>query len=245
MMRIAVISDVHGNIEALEAVLADIATRGVDLIVNLGDVLSGPLFPVECADRLMPLDLPTIRGNHERQLLTLEHGDMGLSDQYTASCLAPNHLTWIAGLPESLRPFDDVILVHGTPHSDVAYFLESVDAKGWRPASMEEVTLRAVAASANLTLCGHSHLQRSVSLADGRLIVNPGSVGLPAYEAGRPYPHKMQSGSPHARYAIVEKTNHRWAAEMMAIDYDWESMAAVAEKQGRPDWAQALRTGYV
>ena len=244
-MKIAVISDVHGNIGALEAVLADIATRRVDLIVNLGDVVSGPLFPAECADRLMPLGLPTIRGNHERQLLTMKPGDMGLSDQYAASCLAPDHLQWIAGLPETLQPFEDVLLVHGAPHSDLAYFLESVDENGLRAASMQEVRARAGAVVANLILCGHSHLQRMVSLDDGRLIVNPGSVGLPAYEAGRPYPHKMQSGSPHARYAIVEKKNHQWAAEMMAVDYDWESMATIAENRGRPDWAQALRTGYV
>src|SRR6516225_7361913 len=141
-MKIAVISDVHGNIGALETVLADIAARRVDLIVNLGDVVSGPLFPAECADRLMPLHLPTIRGNHERQLLTLKPGDMGLSDQYTASCLAPNHLQWIAGLPESLQPWEDVLLVHGTPQSDVAYFLESVDENGLRPASIEEVRSR-------------------------------------------------------------------------------------------------------
>jgi predicted phosphodiesterase len=193
----------------------------------------------------MPLNLPTIRGNHERQLLTLKPGDMGLSDQYTASCLAPNHLQWIAGLPESLRPLEDVLLVHGTPQSDVAYFLESVDEKGLRPASMAEVRSRSEQTIAGLVLCGHSHLQRSVALDGGALIVNPGSVGLPAYEAGRPYPHKMQSGSPHARYAIVEKKNHRWAPELVAIDYDWESMATIAEKRGRVDWAQALRSGYV
>jgi putative phosphoesterase len=244
-MKIAVISDVHGNIGALEAVLADVATRRVDFIANLGDVVSGPLFPAECADRLMPLDLPTIRGNHERQLLTMKPGEMGLSDQYAASCLAPNHLQWIARLPESLHPLEDVLLVHGAPDSDLAYFLETVDQNGLRAASIEEVRMRAGAASANLILCGHTHLQRMVSLEDGRLIVNPGSVGLPAYEAGGPYPHKMQSGSPHARYAIIEKKNHRWAAEMMAVDYDWDSMATIAEKRGRQDWAQALRSGYV
>ena len=244
-MKIAVISDVHGNIGALEAVLTDIAARRVDLIVNLGDVVSGPLFPAECADRLMPLELPTIRGNHERQLLTMKPRDMGLSDQYAASCLAPNHLQWIARLPESLQPLEDVLLVHGAPHSDLAYFLESVDENGLRAASVEEVRARAEAIVASLILCGHTHLQRVVGLEDGRLIVNPGSVGLPAYEAGRPYPHKMQSGSPNARYAMVEKKNHRWAAEMMAIEYDWQRMATIAEKRGRQDWAQALRSGYV
>ena len=69
-MTIAILSDIHGNIAALDAVLADIAARGVTRIVNLGDILSGPLFPGETADRLMAMNLPTIAGNHERQLLT-------------------------------------------------------------------------------------------------------------------------------------------------------------------------------
>ena len=90
-MRIAVISDIHGNLAALEAVLADIETRGADLVVNLGDALSGPLLPAECADRLIPLELPTIRGNHERQLLTQGAEVMGLSDRYTISCLGLDH----------------------------------------------------------------------------------------------------------------------------------------------------------
>ena len=149
-MKIAAISDVHGNIEALEAVLEDITHRGVDVIVNLGDVLSGPLFPVECAERLIPLGLPTIRGNHERQLLTLTSEDMGMSDRYTASRLGPKHHKWIAALPESLWLLGDVLLVHGTPNSDLEYFLESVDENGLRPASIEEVRSRAGSVSANL-----------------------------------------------------------------------------------------------
>jgi predicted phosphodiesterase len=244
-MRIAAISDVHGNIEALEAVLEDITHRGVDVIVNLGDVLSGSLFPLECVERLIPLGLPTIRGNHERQLVTLTSEDMGLSDRCTASRLGPKHHKWIAALPESLWLLGDALLVHGTPNSDLEYFLESVDENGLRPASIEEVRSRAGSASANLILCGHTHLQRSVKLNDGRLIVNPGSVGLPAYEDEQPFPHKVQSGSPHARYVIVEKRNNQWSTEMIAVTYDWEKTAAIAEKRGRPDWAHALRSGLV
>ena len=73
-MRIAAISDIHGNLLALEAVLADVATQSVDVVVNLGDLLSGGVQPRETADRLMELDLPTVRGNHERQLLRSEGG---------------------------------------------------------------------------------------------------------------------------------------------------------------------------
>lgn len=242
-MRIAAIADIHGNIDALEAVMADIESRGVDLTVNLGDSLSGPLFPAECADRLIELMLPTIRGNHERQLLTLDISSMGASDRYASSCLASSHLDWIATLPKSLRLFEDVVLVHGTPQSDVEYFLESVDPGGLRPASRDEVGARAGSCAAKLILCGHTHLQRSCVLEDGRLVVNRGSVGLPSFEDESPFPHKVQSGSPHARYAILERSENEWKVQMVRVEYDWERMADVAEKHGRPDWAHALRTG--
>ena len=70
-MRIADFSDTHGNLAGLEAVLADKAARRVDLIINLGDILSGPLQPAQTADGLMQLALPIIRCNHERQLLMI------------------------------------------------------------------------------------------------------------------------------------------------------------------------------
>jgi Icc-related predicted phosphoesterase len=149
-MRIAVISDIHGNLAALDAVLADIANRGVDLIVNLGDALSGPLLPAECAERLIPLQLPTIRGNHERQLLTLDPQEMGLSDHYTISCLRPNQIDWIAGLPELSWPHPDVLMVHGTPRSDIEYWLETVTQEGVHPASNEEIVFRMGPARAGL-----------------------------------------------------------------------------------------------
>jgi len=132
-MRIAVIADIHGNLPALDAVLADIAARGVDLTVNLGDIVSGPLFPRETADRLMPLGLPTIRGNHERQLLTHGPDRIGLSDRFARAALTASHKAWLASLPETLRVGNDILLVHGTPASDLEYFLETVDAADEEP----------------------------------------------------------------------------------------------------------------
>ncbi|WP_373371523.1 MULTISPECIES: metallophosphoesterase family protein [Microvirga] len=70
-MKIAAIADIHGKHAALEAVLAHIAQQSPDLIVNLGDTVFGPLQPSATAERLMSLGLPTVRGNHERQLLTI------------------------------------------------------------------------------------------------------------------------------------------------------------------------------
>jgi putative phosphoesterase len=241
-MRLAVIADIHGNLPALDAVLADIATRGVDLTVNLGDIVSGPLFPGETADRLMPLGLPTIRGNHERQLLTHGPDRIGQSDRFALAALTEAHKAWLASLPATLRVGRDILLVHGTPASDLEYFLETVDTAGVRAASPHEIEARADATAARLILCGHTHTPRTVRTSDGRLIVNPGSVGLQAYRDEEPVPHDVEVGTPEARYAIVE-LGAEIAVEMITVVYDWETAARTAEANGRAEWARALRTG--
>lgn len=243
-MRIAAISDVHGNLAALDAVLADIARRQADLIVNLGDMLSGPLDPAATADRLMALDLPTIRGNHERQILTQDIVAMGASDAFTASRLADRHRAWLASLPPTLRIAPDILLCHGTPGSDLDYYLDHVDPGGSRAATAAEIEMRSGGEAAALILCGHSHVPRLHRRSGGGLVVNPGSVGLPAYADDRPWPHVMESGSPDACYAIAERGGDgRWSATLLRVAYDWQGAADTADARGRPDWAIALRTG--
>jgi putative phosphoesterase len=243
-MKLAVLSDIHGNLGALDAVLADCSARGVDTIVNLGDILSGPLEPAATAARLMPLGLPTIRGNHERQLLEDDRAVMGPSDRHALGELDDHVLQWIAALPVWLQ-IGDILLCHGRPGDDMRYLLETVGTEGARPATMAEVTERLDGIDARLILCGHSHMPRVVRLGDGRLAVNPGSVGLPAYGWDWPHDHKMETGSPHARYAVIERTADGFAAEIICIAYDWDAAAARAEANGRPEWAKALRTGRV
>jgi len=244
-MRIAALSDIHGNLAALDAVLEDIHRQGVDLIVNLGDIASGPLQPSETVDRLMPLNLPTIRGNHERQLLKDDPSRMGPSDQYALAALRPDQLAWFASLPELRYIEDDVLLVHGSADNDLTYFLETLWENGCRAATHDEVLSRAIDADAKLVLCGHTHMPRAMKLTDGRFIVNPGSVGLQAYKEVRPIAHTIEAGSPHARYAIVTEHADGWAVEFRAVEYAWDRAAAVAGQRGRADWAIALRTGRV
>jgi len=243
-MKIAAISDIHGNLGALDAVLADIAQRNVDVIVNLGDILSGSLQPGETVDRLMALNLPTIKGNHERQVLAGNPLQMGPSDQWAYASISPIQRSWLEQLPEQLQLSDDVLLVHGTPDSDLVYFLETVTESGCRPATKPEVTERAGNAKASLILCGHTHLPRMMQLDDGRLIVNPGSVGLQAYEDSDPFPHVIETGAPHARYAIVEKNLIGWSVEFIAVAYDWDAAAALAKKNRRQDWIAPLTSGF-
>ena len=244
-MRIAALSDIHGNLPALDAVLADIRHRNVDQIVNLGDIVSGALFPQETADRLMALSLPTISGNHERQVLHDKAASMSLADEYAAKRLRADQLQWIAALPQTLRLNAEVLLVHGTPDSDLVYLLETLTSEGIRRASISEVMERAGNTDATLILCGHSHIQRAIQLDDGRLVVNPGSVGLQAYSTEYPSPHIVEMGSPHARYAIIEKRETGWLAQLLAVPYDWQHAALVAERNGRMDWGRSLRTGRV
>lgn len=261
-MRVALISDIHGNRWALEAVLADIAVQRVDAIWNLGDILSGPLEPAATADLLIPLALPTIRGNHERQLLACAERPGGPSDQFAFEHLNRDHLAWVRDLPVAATPRSDISLCHGTPRSDVEPLLETVELDGQRPASLREVDHRVAGCAARLIVCGHTHVPRTVSTSDGRLIVNPGSVGLPAYDSDHPLAppeqpalYYVDNGSPHASYAIVEDTepahapNRRvagpgWDVRFHHVRYDWDAAAACAERNHRPEWAYALRTGF-
>ena len=255
-MKIAAISDVHGNLPAQEAVLADIARQGVDATVNLGDIVSGPLWPAETADCLMALGLPTLAGNHERQVLTQSPDKMGASDRHTHLQLQPRHRAWLASLPATLRWRDDVLLCHGTPSSDLQYWLETVTSDyqpgrspGVRAASPSEALERLGDAmhgvAHGLILCGHTHVPRCERVADGRLIVNPGSVGLQAYDDMHPHPHVIETGSPQARYAVLTREATGWQVELRSVDYDFEAAAGQAERNSRPDWADALRTGRV
>ena len=254
-MKIAILADIHGNLLALKAVLADVARQGVDQIVNLGDILSGPLQPAETADCLMELDLITICGNHERQVLALlsgpdSHIDATTTDGYTATQLSPAHIGWLKSLPSSLALNDEVLLCHGTPNSDLHYWLETVvprcmsqeSSLGVRAATAQEVTERLGDVRASLVLCGHTHVPRVVH-SDCTLIVNPGSVGLQAYDDVHPLPHIIETGAPHARYAVVEKVATGWQVDLRTIPYDHQSQAEVARRRGRHDWAHALATG--
>lgn len=249
-MKLALLSDIHGNLAALEAVLAHLQDQRVDHIVNLGDSLSGPLLPLATARFLMAQGWPTLAGNHERQLLTQAPECMGASDAYTSSQLTPVVWNWLRSLPTQLRWSADVLLCHGTPDSDLVYFLDTVEAGLTRLASPAEVDQRMGVVDSAITLiaCGHTHVPRAVrsTRERGVLLVNPGSVGLPAYHHIYPTAHLVQTGSPDARYAVVQRVSlGGWAVSQHSVPYDHESMARMAERNGRPDWAHALRTGYM
>ena len=243
-MRLALVSDIHGNLAALEAVAADIRRRGADAVVNLGDNLSGPLLPLETAHFLMSSGWLSRAGNHERQILAWRSGVGGAEDGYARAQLTERELDWLRTLHPSHQLTADVLLCHATPDSDCTYLLESNHHGVLSLACSDDVALRLGGALASVVCCGHTHVPRAVRLPTGQLIVNPGSVGLQAFSDEHGGFHVMQTGSPDARYAIIERTAAGWQAEHYSVPYDHRSMAALAKLRAQPEWEVALLTGY-
>jgi diadenosine tetraphosphatase ApaH/serine/threonine PP2A family protein phosphatase len=236
LTRTAVLSDIHGNLPALEAVIADARDQGCGAFLNLGDCLSGPLWPAETADLLIALDWPTIAGNHERQLLAPRAG-MRASDAFAADRLSDGHRRWIAALP-ALLVIDDILACHGFPTSDLDHLLFDVGT-GWLAAASDAtIAARVGNRRETLILCGHSHRPSERAYAPGRRAANPGSVGLQAFVDHGYY---VESDSPAARYAILD--GHSLA--FRAVEYDHAAAARRAEGAGFDDWALWLATGRV
>jgi predicted phosphodiesterase len=242
--RFAAIADVHGNAWALEAVLADIARRNVSTVLNLGDNANGPLDPLRSVALLREHCTAHVRGNGDR--MTAEGGPSATKSAFFArERLDAQWQQWLRDLPLIVRG-SDWAAFHASPRSDVDYVMENLCAGKPVLASASEISDRVGETSdASLLLCGHTHIPRLVRLNDGRVVVNPGSVGLPAYKSDDPSPHSVETGSPHARYAVVERLGRGWHVEFISVDYDYEAAAATAKREGWNAWAKNLETGYV
>lgn len=243
--RFAVISDIHGNSDALAAVLDDIDALGLDMVLNLGDHLSGPLAARETADMVMAREMVCISGNHDRCLVTLAPDDMGMSDHHAHAQLEEKHVAWLRALPAT-AVLGDAFLCHGTPASDTAYWLEAVSPDG----AVSMNTLANIEVEARdipqpLIFCGHTHIRRAIRLRDGRFVINPGSVGCPGYVHDVPYPHIIEAGAPAASYAVLERAGQAWRIAFRSIAYDSARMVGLARAAGQDTWANVLATGWV
>ncbi|MSP02666.1 MAG: metallophosphoesterase [Acetobacteraceae bacterium] len=244
-MRLAVISDIHANLAALEAVLADIRGRSVDATVNLGDCVGGPLWPRETWDLLTSLALPTVRGNHDRYLLGQPLEQQPVVDRFAHAALTEAQRQALFDLPVTIDLDGDVLAVHGTPTDDSTYLTEEILGGRMVPAPRALLTGRLGAAfGRSVVLCGHSHRQSLTQVPGGPLILNPGTVGCPIF-ADAPNAAGVEFRSPHARYAVLTRRSGRWGAEMFALEYDWDRAATQARASGFERWAGALALGAV
>ena len=246
-MRYAVISDIHANVWALEAVLNDIERHGVDAILQLGDVLYGPLAPQATYACLQAASIPVlhIKGNQDDEIVQAAiTGASQATMAYVLDDLSAEALAWLQALPDICVPQAEVFCCHGTPARNTEYWLEDVSAGFPVVASDASVVSKLSGQTAALLLCGHTHTPRQVALSTGQTVFNPGSVGLPAYQDEWPVPHRMQTHTPAAAYGLldVQSSNH-WQWQQCWSNYPHQAAAAQAHKLGRSDWVHALLTG--
>lgn len=237
---IGIISDVHGNLPALEAVVADLRRRGITDIVNLGDHVSGPLWPRETAALLMEQSWIQISGNHDRQVTRNDPATHGAADAFAYRELTAAQREWLATLPASATHPAGILLCHGTPANDEDFLLEEIVSERMRLMDKDEIAKRLGDTTASVACCGHSHLPR-VARIGATLVLNPGSVGLQAFLDPS---YRAETGAPHARYAILAQRNGSWSVDHIMVEYDWESAARRVESLGQPTLAYALRTGF-
>ena len=227
-MRIAVLSDVHGNLTALDAVLADLESQGgAEAIVVAGDLcLDGPK-PKKVLQRLEEIGATCIRGNTDRYLCDDSTGfEPGEAAQiaWTRRDIGERWLGWLKELPFALRIGDDdnqLLVVHANPKSD--------DEHVWPDA--DEATLQRLIGdeSAAAIAFGHLHIPYARTWR-GKLLVNVSSAGLP------------KDGDPRAGYAIFTERDGGWQVKHRRVPFDVKKVATQLADCGIPESAELIAT---
>ena len=234
-VRLALISDLHGNLLAFEAVLGELEEAGVERIVCLGDVAAGPQ-PRETVERLRCLRCPVVLGNWDTWMLDgmpdlPGYAGPRLRDQgeWCAAQLDEGDKGYLAALPEQVELQLDgssVLCVHGSPRS----FMEDI-----HPSTPDHEVAEMLGDVEHSALtAGHTHVQL-VRPHNSTLIVNPGSVGLPFHSWP---PNGALRMSPWAEYAVLSSEDGRIMAELRRAPYDVSALREVAQESGmpHPEW---------
>jgi putative phosphoesterase len=210
-MRLGVISDVHGNRVALDAVLD--AMPGVDLLVNAGDVVGYNPWPAECVAAVRDRAVPSVMGNHDRE--TARSGRVRFNRmanagvEYAREQLSDEQRAWLADLPDRRTVADGrVRVVHGHPANPDRYTYP----EEFSPAMLD---------GEDLLVTGHTHVQGHRTFDDG-VVMNPGSVGQPRDE------------DPRAAYAVVDLSDDPPAVDERRVEYDVERVVGAVETAGLP-----------
>jgi diadenosine tetraphosphatase ApaH/serine/threonine PP2A family protein phosphatase len=243
-MRYLVLADIHANLQALDAVLADAAARGYDQVLVLGDLVGYGANPIQAIDRTMALaPVAMIRGNHDKVCAGLESANdfndaARASAEWTAAILPASHRDLLAALPAGPVLVTDALQIcHGAPFDEDYYVFDLDDAAQ----ALEAVTAR-------LCLFGHTHVPAAYASADDPIqardaagtdlilpaspsLVNVGSVGQP------------RDGDPRAAYGLLDLD--RDSLQLCRVAYDIGGAQARIRAAGLPEWlAVRLEQGH-
>jgi len=240
---IAIISDIHGNSWALKEVLKDIKAKGIEVIINLGDSIYGPLDPKGTFNLLTDNNVISISGNQDRIILENLNSKSEIETlEYVKAQIDNNIIDWLKLLPFDYVFENMIYCCHASPDNDSTYLLEKLQPNCVSVKNNIEIDKKLKNIKQKIVFCGHSHVPRTVETIT-KTIINPGSIGLPAYDDDLPILHKMESFNNYAKYSILTKKGNIMKIEQVTIPYDFEKAAARAESNNRNDWAKWIRTG--
>ena len=241
--RLALISDIHGNLSALEAVLDELKAEGIHRVACLGDVAADGPQPCEVLERLAALRCPVVMGNADAEILGLipvsdapEMRMVADAARWCAAILNDDHRAFMSGFERRLETVlagRSLLLFHGSPD----------DFHAKLPPSISDELLREAFAgfSADITAGGHTHMQMARPL-DGAFFINPGSIGM-AYDTG---PGESFRFAAYAEYAVITCTEDTFRVELRKVAFDLDAHLAALRKSDMPNvefwelaWARA------
>ncbi len=226
MMKIALLGDVHGNLPALEAVLAHSREQAVEALWNIGDFVGYGPFPDEVVQLLQSERITNILGNYDRKVLKIKSkleqwkgkaAEKRLAFEWAYDHLSEQSRQYLHNIPEQRRLQVEgwsILLTHASPASRKEH-LSLLTPKS----RLREL---AILAGAQIIICGHSH-QAFVRKVDQTWFINTGSVGRP------------DDGDPRACYAILELSPDQIEVQHYRLDYDIEQTVAEIRRQGLPE----------
>ncbi|MET0692919.1 MAG: metallophosphoesterase family protein [Propionibacteriaceae bacterium] len=247
LSSVAVLSDIHGVLPVLDAVLAEPDVQAADLVVVTGDHAAGPM-PVEVLDRLVQLGprAVLVRGNADRELVAVARGGSNPhpESEWAGQQLRPDQVELLDGLPHpvllDVEGFGTVVCCHGTPRDDEEVVLVDTRMEKWAEvfAGLDD--------DVRTVVCGHTHMP-FMRLVDRRLVINPGSVGMPYGRVGGAWA-LLRSGQVQLRHTeidvdaviariVAESTypdRRAWAEEYVrSTNSDADAVRAFGPRDGR------------
>jgi putative phosphoesterase len=225
--KIAVLADVHANLDALEAVVQDAEKRGIDIFLNAGDLIGFGPFPNEVVEFLHSKNVISVVGNYDLEVIknhVKNRGPKRIALEFAKKELAKSCGSYLLSLPREVRlevAGKKLLMVHGS--------LDSVEEHLYHDTPVERLKALADAAKADVVIVGHSHEQFQKEV-NGVLFINPGSVG------------RLGDGNPQAAYAIISFVPVN--VELVRLDYDAAAAADALRKKKLPEsFAQMLLRG--
>lgn len=221
-MKIAIISDIKSNVYALEEVIKDIKNRGIEVVLNLGDMFYGPIEPRATYDLIRENKFINILGDEDREILEASFAQLEENDilRYVYNDLGEEVLYWIQDLQFEKIIGGTYYMIHGTYFNDKDSLLEEIKDGKAQLRSDEDIIKLTDKIEAPFIFCGNGITPQIHKLNTGQIVINPGTIGL----------------QKEASYSILSMENNQYNLEQIKVTYDYEKVIKKAKENASEDW---------